>query len=151
MPEKKPIYKRTWFIVLVVLIVIGTISSQIKKKEAKKAEELQTTKDKLAEYTKVDVNELVSELDNNALNAQQLYKDKYLEITGPLSTIDSDGKYFSIRPSGRVFGVQCYIKDKEQLNYLATLSKGEYITVRVRITDVGEIIGYQADVIEFVK
>ena len=28
---------------------------------------------------------------------------------------------------------------------------GDTYTVRVKITDVGEIIGYQADIIEFVK
>ena len=44
------------------------------------------------EYTAYSVNEMMADLDNNAASASDKYKGQYLEITGRLSNIDSDGK-----------------------------------------------------------
>ena len=43
------------------------------------------------------------------------------------------------------------VKNDEQLNFVTNMTTGDTYTVRVKITDVGEVIGYQADIIEFVK
>ena len=50
------------------------------------------------------------------MNASDKYKGQYLEITGKLSVIDSNGKYISITPDDpfAILGVQCYIKSDEQ-------------------------------------
>ncbi len=43
-------------------------------------------------YTSVTVDDMVNDLSSNALKAQEKYKGKYLQITGRLSNIDSDGR-----------------------------------------------------------
>lgn len=106
------------------------------------------------EYTPITVDELVNVLNDNALKANTLYKDAYLEIEGKLSTIDSDGKYICLYPINDDWtfdNVQCYLDGtKEMLNYVVNLSVGDIIKARVKITDVGEVLSYSANLIEFV-
>ena len=76
--------------------------------------EEQEKEQKEIEYIPVTATELSDALSNNAMKAQNDYKDKYLEITGKLGNIDSDGKYINI-DSDKDFdltGIQCYIKCK---------------------------------------
>ena len=45
-------------------------------------------------YTSVTVAQLKDDLNDNALNAANTWKNKYVKVTGILSNIDSDGEYF---------------------------------------------------------
>lgn len=98
---------------------------------------------------------MVDALDKNAAAASDEYKDKYLEITGKLSNIDSDSSYISILPEDDDFaltGVQCYTNgDEDIINAVKTLSTGDTITVRGKCTDVGEVMGYSLDLEEIVQ
>ena len=51
------------------------------------------------EYTAVTVAEMVEMLESNAMKAEATYQDQYVEITGRLGNIDSDGKYITLYPS----------------------------------------------------
>lgn len=113
-----------------------------------------STPEEKIEYITYSINDLCTDLDENALNAQKKYKGQYVEITGKLSNIDSDGNYFSLDRTDKVFtflDVQCYIRNDEQLDTLASYKIGDKITVRGKISDVGEIMGYSLDLMEFVK
>ena len=95
----------------------------------------------------ITVDKLMADLEDNALNASNTYKGKYVEVTGKLSTIDSGGKYFSIIPNKQfaIMGVQCYISEAQKAT-VAKFTKEQNVTVIGTISDVGEILGYSLKV-----
>lgn len=105
------------------------------------------------EYTSVTATELSDALSNNAMKAQNDYKDQYLEITGTLGNIDSNGKYIDI-DSDKDFDftiIQCYLKTDEQKEIIMEMSKGDSITIKGYCKDVGEVLGYSIDIDEVIK
>ena len=105
-------------------------------------------------FEKADINAMFDELSNNAMRAEAYYQDKLLEITGYVSTIDSDGKYFAIAGSDSSWdldSITCYFTDDSQRQKFISKNKGDTITVRVKIKTIGEIIGYSADLVEIIK
>lgn len=101
------------------------------------------------EYNVCDIDSMIDELDDNALKAEKKYNDMHIEITGKLSVIDSDGKYISIESAKGGFlsnDIQCYIKNEKQINQILELHKGDTITIKGKITAVGEILGYSLDI-----
>ena len=163
--NKKPIYKRPWFIILIVLIVIGAIGSaggndnqSDTSKDTNNAvvNEKDSTQKETEEisYTAYNVSELTRDLDSNAMKATDKYKNQYVELTGRLNVIDSSGKYISITPTDDEFaiiGVQCYIKNDDQKNAVMDMSIGDTVIVKGKITDVGEVMGYSLDIDEITK
>lgn len=99
----------------------------------------------------VKTDSLVDALKENALNASNTYRDKYVEVTGRLSNIDSSGKYISLSPINDDFSltsIMCYVT-QEQQDIVAGLKKDKLVTVVGTITDVGEIMGYSMKVESF--
>ena len=161
--NKKPIYRRWWFWVLVVLVIAavgsamgsedngGTDTPQQEttgtpESGAGQAEEPAVT------YTAYSVGQLMDDLDSNALKAESTYQDQYVELTGRLNVIDSDGDYISIVPQDDQFailGVQCYLQTEEQRQQVLDMQIDQVITVRGQITSVGEGMGYLLDVDDF--
>ena len=160
--NKKPIYKRWWLWVLVVLLVIGMFggsgdgeqveASAPSQNDPKPTAPVEPTPEPVIEYTEYTVKQLVDDLRSNALKAEQTYQDQYVELTGELQVIDSDGKYISLIPNGEfaIDGVQCFIKGDEQKTAVLKMSVGDTVVVRGKIIEIGEILGYQLDVTEFV-
>lgn len=168
MKQKKPIYKRVWFWVLVVLFVsaIGnamgggtststtsrqpsTTPSQQTQAATPAQEQTQTptpTPEPVIEYVSVDLQTMLDELDSNALRAEQTYQKAYVELVGKISVIDSDGKYISIEPvnadAWNFDSVRCDLKTDEHRAVIMSKGKGDTVTVRGQITDIGEILGY---------
>ena len=166
--NKKPIYKRPWFIALIVIIIIGAIGSAGGDKTSNEAgnNDTQVTTSENTNstqpesetpeitYTADEVSELMDDLNGNALKAAEKYKDQYVELTGRLNVIDSSGKYISIVPTDDEFaimGVQCYIKTEEQKAAVMEMSIGDTLVVKGKIKDVGEVLGYSLDIDEVVK
>lgn len=166
--NKKPIYKRPWFIALIVIIIIGVIGSAGGDKTSNEAgnNDTQVTTSENTNstqpesetpeitYTAYEVSELMDDLNGNALKAAEKYKDQYVELTGRLNVIDSSGKYISIVPTDDEFaimGVQCYIKTEEQKAAVMEMSIGDTLVVKGKIKDVGEVLGYSLDIDEVVK
>ena len=105
-------------------------------------------------YTKISKDELITALDNNAAAAKDTYDGAYLEINGRLGTIDSDLEYIGVESATEDFdldNIHCSITTEEQKSIVKTLTSGQAITVRVKITGVGEVLGYSADLIEIVQ
>ena len=94
-------------------------------------------------YTAIDMNTLMNDLESNPANAKNKYEDQYFEVTGYVDVIDSDGKYFSIRNDNEysIIGLQVSV-DKEDKDFINNLQIGQQITIKVKITDVGEVLGY---------
>ena len=150
--NKKPIYKRAWFIILVVLVVIGGISGMGSSDTGSNTSSTDTessTEQKI-EYKKYDVGELMNDLEENASKASDKYTDQYVEITGRLSNIDADCAYIDVVDSSdewAILGVQCYTRYDDDIKAkVKELSKDQIVTVKGKITDVGEVMGYSLDI-----
>lgn len=175
--QKKPFYKRPWFIILAVILVIGFARSGFNKQLPNKEYKRQTAQpaEKTAqegqeqtsgqtaeadlpeqqedrEYQLCVADDLFEALKNNALNAKNIYNGQYIELSGILNDMDSDGAYFGVGAfDDSVYdSVICSIKNEEQKNTIAGFSMGDMINVRGKITDVGDILGYYMDVDEIV-
>ncbi len=165
--NKKPIYKRPWFIVLIVALVIAVVGNS--RTSDSNSDSLDTSQDTspvpmesqsiISEepeisYAAYEVSELMNDLDENALRASEKYKDQYVELTGRLNVIDSSGKYISIVPTDdewAILGVQCYIKSDEQKNAVLNMAIGDTVVIKGKITAVGEVMAYSLDIDEIVQ
>ena len=151
--------KLKW-IVLVILIgaIIGAVAGENNPESggsstttatSSASEEKQDTSVPI-EYTSVSVNDMMTQLSDNALGASDKYKGQYLEITGRLGTIDSSGKYISLYPDDEfaIIGVQCQIKNDDQKAKVAAMKTGDTVTLKGKCTSVGEVLGYSLDIDE---
>ncbi|WP_308533245.1 hypothetical protein [uncultured Peptoniphilus sp.] len=155
--EKKPFYKRIWFIILMLIIVVSVVSKLGGGNNSAPAEggtaPTETKSNEKITYTTADAGQMLQDLENNALNAQKTYKDQYLEITGKIYNIDSSGEYISIDGVNDDFtltGITCYLKDDAQKDIIASTQKGQTVTIKGKVTEVGEIMGYSVDVNEII-
>ena len=150
--NKKPIWKQWWVWILVVIIPFAVICGIAGNSDTNSSDTNTTTVQEPISYSVVSVADMIDNLNTNALKAEKTYNGQYLEVTGRLGNIDSNGSYITLYGGDFDFtGVQCYIQNDEQLNFVMDMVEDNTYTVRVKITDVGEILGYQADIIEFVK
>ena len=146
--------KLKW-VVLIILVgaIIGAVAGESDSESDKSAATATSSEKKEAapiEYTAVSVNDMMSDLDSNAMGASDKYKGKYLEITGKLTNIDASGEYINLTADGdfEIIGVQCNIKNDEQKSKVASLTKGDKVTLKGKCTDVGEVLGYSFDIDE---
>ena len=159
--QKKPFYKRVWFIALCIVIVIAVAapkgesgSEQAKpSKNPASAASTSSGKSSVAEeihYEQYSVKQMLDDLNANALKAENTYNQKFVEITGELSVIDSAGKYISLNPENEfaLIGVQCYIKNDAQKRQIMDMTVGDRVTLRGKIKHVGEVLGYSLDIDE---
>lgn len=160
-----------WAIVLIVILVLAAIgsasggnsdnsettttsqssSTNETQNSTPEVKEVETESEPEIEYTAVDVDTMMDDLQSNAMKAEDTYNDKYLEITGRLALIDSDGKYISVFSQSDEFailGVQCFIKDEDAKSKVMDMSIGDTVTLKVHIKEVGEVMAYVADIIE---
>lgn len=148
-----------WILIgIIVICVIGSIagggsdkseqSSASNSKSSKTAEPKQ--EEKAIEYTAYSVNDMISDLNSNAMKASKKYKDQYIEITGKLSNIDSNGKYISLSSDDEfsLYNVQCYIMDDAQTEKVMEMEMDQQVTLKGKCTDVGEVLGYSLDIDE---
>ena len=150
--RKKQGGKLKWVAVgILIIVAIGAVSGGSDKETP--SSNTNVTKENAPtptpiEYITCTVNDMMQELSDNAMGASDKYKDNYLEITGRLAVIDSDGKYISLYPDDQfaLTGVQCYIKNDEQKSAVAKMKKDDIITLRGKCKNVGEVIGYTLDI-----
>lgn len=166
--RKKQGGKLKWIIIGIVVVLIIVMAAGGGDDESKQASESNTEqenakakkdKKKVKEdepqeeisYAPYSVSQMMNDLDDNAMNAETNYKNQYVEITGILSNIDSSGKYISLFPEDNEYafiGVQCYIKTDDQKSKVEKMSKGDTVTLRGKVTSVGEVLGYSLDIDE---
>lgn len=146
--------------IVVALLVIGAVASGGKggsgtSGTASKTDNEKTeTAEQAVEYTEYSMTELMNDLENNAAAANDKYNGQYVILTGKLSNIDAQGSYISISDPDDDFaftGCQCYIKGNEAIaETVKTLSKDDIISVKGKITSVGETLGYAMDIEEII-
>lgn len=155
-----PFYKRGWFIALCVVVVVAIVSSAASSNEPASTpvdpsvSASVSTPAPVIEYTVRTADEMISLLDSNALKAENTYNDAYVEVTGRLRNIDSDGDYISLEPikdSWSFNSIMCYIKNDTQLQQVMDMSIDDTVTIRGQIKSVGEVMGYSMNIIEIVE
>ena len=187
--NKKPFYKRGWFIavcVIAILVAFGstgdpssdnvsnenstdiqiseTVNSNDKnttqsdksndavKDAPSKEEQASTQKPETAiSYETVDIQAMLDELDANALRAERTYQDKYIEVSGKLCGVDSDGEYISICAFDDDWGwdsLHCSITNDSQLDIILEKNDGDTVIIKGQITSIGEVLGYYVDIHE---
>lgn len=122
--------------------------------EVKNNEEIVKEEKEEIQYIQSSVDDMMNLLNDNALKAQETYKGNYLEVTGELRVIDSNGKYISLHAVNdpyNIIGVRCEIQNDEQRNIVMDMSKGDVVTLKGKCTSVGEVLGYSLDIIEINK
>ncbi len=106
------------------------------------------------EYTAVTADQLLNALEENAYNAKQNYTDMYVELTGRLGSMDASGRYFAMRPTDELYftldTITCNLSAGQQEN-LTSLKTDDLLTIRGKIIAVGELLGYEIKIDEFVK
>ena len=156
-----------WLIVVIVILVISIIGGNSEESKennstnnsTNQSAEINNTNNssnqtsKTIEYIKLSKDDLDEELEKNAAVARETYINKYVEVTGKLGIIDSELKYISLKSTTKKWDFQsinCTIKNNEQKEIIKTLVKDQEITVKGKITDVGEVLGYYLDITEIV-
>lgn len=113
------------------------------------AEEVQPSEEMVIEYEQVSAETLLKTLEENSLRAETNYQDAYVQIAGELTVIDSDGSYIAITDGSFTFtSITCYVTDDSQLDAILQMNIGDNIVVKGQITDIGEVLGYMADIHE---
>ena len=121
--------------------------------ETEPTQENQQEQTEEIEYIVATVDEMYETLNDNSLKAKKTYDGQYVEVTGILGTIDSNGSYICLDEMNTAYSfysVQCFVKNDEQLDHVIEMSSGKKYTIRVKITTVGEVLGYAGDIVEFV-
>ena len=162
---KKPFYKRGWFIALCVVVVIAAVASSGGEKSAPAggtsgdvsaagSASVAAPVEQEIVYTVCTVDEMMDMLNANAMKAENTYNDQYVEVTGRLGNIDSDGKYITLYPvkdQWAFLGVRCDLTNDTQKQQVMDMSIDDKVTVRGKITSVGEVLGFDLDINEIVK
>lgn len=102
-------------------------------------------------YIIIDIDDLNGQLKTNAARASKNYKGVDIKFTGWIANIDSDGNYISVRGQDRyafLHNFYCSIKDKKHKEVVINKNQGSKVTIKGRITDVGEVLGYRVRVDE---
>ena len=148
------VFKKWWFWLIVAIVVIAIIAGSSGSNESDVSTgEIQNESSQSTEivYEIVDLQTMIDDLKANSLRAEENYKEKYVEITGKISNIDSDGKYISISPDNDEFNltsVMCYIKNDEQKQVIINKSTDDIVTIKGKIKSIGEVLGYSLDIKE---
>ena len=114
------------------------------------AEEAELAEEEIVEYT---VDDILDMLNKNPLNASRTLKDKRIFLTGSVGNIDASGNYISLVGSDNfsLDSVMCYIKNDDQLEFVAGIEKGTSVRILGKVKDVGEVMGYSIDIEEIEK
>ena len=132
------------------LVLVGVISAVGGNGEdkAKTGNNSKTEVKEEVAYTTIDMNTLMNDLESNPASAKNKYEDQYFEVTGYVNVIDADGKYFSVRDDNEYSIIDLQVSvDKEDKDFINNLQIGQQITIKVKITDVGEILAYSGKLI----
>ena len=152
MQNQNPIYKKWWFWVIIVVLVAVIAGSGGDNSTSTTNNSSTPAKEEQLSYEVVDLQTMFDELEANAMKAESNYTDKLIETECKIASFDSDGKYITVEPVGadewNITTAMCYIKNDDQKSYLIEKNVGDTITIKGKITSIGELVGYSIDINE---
>lgn len=151
--------KRFWVLGLIVLIALVTMLNQgddgTTAAESPAASSQQTegsgdapAAEEPAEEPALEVTaqQLIDDLEANALAASNTYKGKRAIVTGKVENIDASGDYFTITGTDDFTFTSVRVDiDESLVETVSGFTTGQDVTVTGEITDVGEIMGYEIE------
>lgn len=141
---KKPFYKKKWFVILAVILVIGAlagdstpnnqtaINTNVESKESALEPRVEET------VLEVTATKMIADYKANEIAADGTYKDKLVKVTGVVGTIGKDvlnNPYVTLTnetPYG-LEAVQCFFSRADE-STLTNLSKDTRITMQGRVS-----------------
>ena len=81
---------------------------------------------------KISASDLLAEYDANEVAADNKYKGKKVEITGAVDSIGKDifgSVYVTLKTDNGFISIQCYFSEKAEIDKVATLKEGDWVTV----------------------
>lgn len=116
--------------------------------ESTKSDEQPDPKEEI-KYVDADAGAMLDELEKNAMKASKHYKGMNVHImNAKVMNIESGGDFFTISSPSDEFGltaITIHTRDDDQKPMLENLEKGQYVNVYCHIFDVGEILGFNAE------
>ena len=95
---------------------------------------------------------MLDDLKADAMKAKEKYENKYIEVKGKIKNFDSSGKYISVEPTDadewNFDTAMCYIKDENQKTFLIEKNVGDIVTIKGKVSSIGEVLGYSIDIDE---
>lgn len=148
---KKPIFKKWWFWVLILGVIVVAGSTSGGNETANNTEATQSEAAEIV-YEKVELQTMFDDLKNNAMKAEENYQKKYVEFVCKINSFDSDGSYISVEPVGadefNFTTATCYIKNDTQKEFLVEKNVGDSVTIKGKVKSIGEVLGYSIDINE---
>jgi hypothetical protein len=137
--------KRFWLIGIIAIAIISSVAGG-GGDDTSGSSESSSESSAATPATKVTAEQLLSELEKNALSAKNTWEDTRVTITGTLDNIDASGNYFSLRGNSEFsfINVQVFIDDSF-VDQVSAFTKGQTVVVTGKITGVGELLGYSVD------
>lgn len=141
---KKPFYKKKWFIILAVILVIGALAGDSTPDSQTASNITETTKESKSEQKmeeqvlEVVATKMIADYKANEIAADGTYKDKLVKVTGVVETIGKDvlnNPYVTLTnetPYG-LEAVQCFFSRADE-STLTNLSKDTRITMQGRVS-----------------
>lgn len=128
----------------------GSSSSQSQGQNNSSQSETQNTSQSARDYQTVSIRDMLDALESNALKAEDTYMDKYIQFTGYLDQIDSGGSYITVKAMDAgewdfMDRIQCGIETEEQKNAVMEMNSGDKVTVKGKVTMVGDVLGYYVE------
>lgn len=144
--------KRFWLLGVVALIIIISVATNggddtpVADGGAAVGSSQQTAAPEEAPMV-VTAEQMLSDLESNALAAANTYEGKRVTVTGTLSNIDASGSYFSLKGSADDFAFTPVTIDIDESHRdtVAAFTSDQEITVTGKVTSVGEVLGYSID------
>jgi hypothetical protein len=140
--------KRFWFLGVIAIIISIQLSGGGGTSSSNNSSSETSNEAAAAPAVKVTADQLLTELEDNALAAKNTWENKLVTITGTLDNIDASGDYFSLRGNDEYsfINVQIFI-DESFIEAVSAFAKGQKVTVTGEISGVGEILGYSVDAV----
>lgn len=106
-------------------------------------------------YISCQVDDLLNDLDQNAMRASRNYNGQYLHLTGKINSFDTDGNSFTLegldyditQSSGLSYTIRCTITDDTQLGNLLNANVGDTVVISCLVTEIDEFLGYTVETI----
>lgn len=100
------------------------------------------------EYHSYTCSQLIDEYEQSYTAAERAHTDEYIEVTGYIAYIDSDGQSIAIGNGDPTSfnTIYCRITDEVQLAQIMNMKIGDEITIRGHMVDVGMFLGYQMEI-----
>ena len=133
-PIKRPLLKKWWVWVLIVVAVFGVIGSIGDSESGSTAS---APRQEVQEESAIAVTavKLATEYKDNQVAADIKYKDKIVEVSGTVETIGKDileDSYVFFEGAGIVNRIQCYVSKANEAS-IASLASGQKVTMRGRV------------------